>query len=307
MAAPAGSSVVLGGNPLINSYISSPPPRAESPPRSPVVPAAGSSLSSEPVPGSLPPPKELTDSFMAIGPVPPPPSQERPPLSGGVSAEKSGTTAYSSQSTAAQHSLNSPERQKDKENPGLLPANSSSSNPLLRSGSIPRPEEASRATPTPGYEDPIEVHSLAYKVAAHAYKITQHFVIRSPQIFVAITLAFVAGKSYDSEPFAWEAATFVGVASTVYCLIRPLFLILIPYSLLPRKSYAKWRNAINTSNTILLTISLTSAIWKLKIPSYQGVALWAVAFGLPHTWWLSKEYPDLDGQFPNANIEPIKT
>jgi hypothetical protein len=152
-------------------------------------------------------------------------------------------------------------------------------------------------------DDPVSAASLAYLLAQKTYKVVQHFVIRSPHMFVSISVTFYVCKFFGDEPFAWEAATFVGVASAVHCLIKPIFIMIIPYSLLPRKTYATWRTFINATNTVLITISLSTAVWGLKIPAWQGTAIWVGSFGVPYGF-LSKQYPDIDDRFPDSDKEP---
>ena len=288
LAAPAGA-------PVIRNY-----ERPASPPRAVPAAAGASSLSAEPLPCPLAPPpaKDLTESaFVDVAP----PEREREeaptarllPTEDRSNSSSPAASPTSSVLASSGLSLDSPEKTKDRSS--RAPENPPASSPPLRSGSLIMP------TPT-GEEDPIDVYSLAYRVAGKAYKIVQHFVIRSPHVFVAITATFLAFKYFNNEPFAWEAATYVGVASAVYCIIRPLFLMIIPYSQLPRKTNDFWRHAINTTNTIFITISLTSAIWGLKISAVQGTAIWGASFVVPYKL-LSKHYPDLDAQFPNSAIK----
>ncbi len=289
-AAGLESSVLAPGSAVVvRDYEQPSSPPAPLPP-----PAAASSISSAPVPGSFAsPPQGLSDSVVHLaGDRPPeagqpgtPTARLLPTEAASPSPSPSSTPAASILGSSGPHSLDSPERRA-----GPPPAQPSAISPAIRSGSL---------TPT-GDED-IEVYSMAYRVAERAYKITQHFVIRSPHVFIAITTTFLAFKYLNDEPFAWEAATYVGVASAVYCIIRPLFLMIIPYSLLPRKTHDFWRHAINTTNTIFITISLTTAVWGLKISAVQGTAIWAGSFVVPYKL-LSKHYPDLDGQFPNSLI-----
>jgi hypothetical protein len=294
MAARTGaleSSVLApAGAPVIRNY--EPPPPSPRAPASP--PAAASSLSAASLPGSLAPPHadKLDESVVFLPPTGTAPAQ-LPTEAASAAPSPAASPTSSVLGSSGAPSLNSPEKAREKPNrqPDNLPAS-----PPLKSGSI------SMRTLT-GEEDPAD--SLAYRVAGKAYKIIQHFVIRSPHVFVAITTTFLTFKYFNDEPFAWEAATYVGVASAVYCIIRPLFLMIIPYSLLPRKTNDFWRHAINTTNTILITISLTSAIWGLKISAVQGTAIWGASFVVPYKL-LSKHYPDLDAQFPNSEIKQEK-
>lgn len=297
-----GSSVLAPDGTLVIRDYEQPPssPRASS---SAPQPAAASSISAAPLPGSLvppPPASDLSDSVVCLGP-PPERKEEDQPNTRLLMEDKSNSSSPAASPTGSvlassvqSHSLDSPEKASKS---SRAPDNPPASSPPLRSGSLSMP------TPT-GEVDPVDVYSLAYRVAGKTYKIVQHFVIRSPHVFVAITTTFLTFKYFNNEPFAWEAATYVGVASAVYCIIRPLFLMIIPYSLLPRKTNDFWRHAINTTNTIFITISLTSAIWGLKISAVQGTAIWGASFVVPYKL-LSKHYPDLDAQFPNSSIKNL--
>lgn len=267
-----------------------------SPPAQPAPPplAAASSLSSA---ANAPPPAvplaknpsgEADDEFVHVGP---PPADPKP------------LTPRASLATEAASPTGSPTASCLSGSAGAAPS-SPAAPPSSALPPVSAKQLAPQPSPTPGGpdEDPVSAASLAYLLAQKTYKVVQHFVIRSPHMFVSISVTFYVCKFFGDEPYAWEAATFVGVASAVHCLIKPLFLMLIPYSLLPRKANATWRTFINATNTILITISLSTAVWGLKIPAWQGTAIWVGSFGVPYGF-LSKQYPDIDAQFPDANKE----
>ncbi|HEY5259732.1 MAG TPA: hypothetical protein VIJ46_03720, partial [Rhabdochlamydiaceae bacterium] len=84
---------------------------------------------------------------------------------------------------------------------------------------------------------------------------------------------------------------------TVYCLTRAIFLEIIPEWMLERKdTTAKWRHLMNVTYTCSITITFTSAVWKLPdLSAAQGLFFLGVSFGAPYVF-LAKLYPDIDKQ-----------
>lgn len=290
---PPGATVVTAPE-LFASYTGD-----GAPPSQPASPAADSSLSSA---ADAPPPAVslrpavapslsggADDGFVHVGPPPADPKPQTPRL-----ATEAASTPPSPTASELGSSGSSAPRPSSAPPASLLPP-------------VSAKQLAPQTSPTPGGpnmdDDPVSAASLAYLLAQKTYKVVQHFVIRSPHMFVSISVTFYVCKFFGDEPFAWEAATFVGVASAVHCLIKPIFIMIIPYSLLPRKTYATWRTFINATNTVLITISLSTAVWGLKIPAWQGTAIWVGSFGVPYGF-LSKQYPDIDDRFPDSDKEP---
>ncbi len=140
--------------------------------------------------------------------------------------------------------------------------------------------------------------ALPYKVARKAGRILQHFAIRTPHILFAMSSVYLITKYYfGQQEFAVEATTFVGTASAMYCFLKPFFLEVIPYSLLPT-TQKLWRESINLSNTIFITLTLSTAVWGLKIQAIVGTAIWAASFGVPFAL-LSSRYPPIDAHYKN--------
>ena len=142
-----------------------------------------------------------------------------------------------------------------------------------------------------------EVHlSLPNRVAKKVGRILQHFAIRTPHIFASTGSVFLITKYYFNQPaLANDAATFVGTAGAVYCLLRPFFLETIPYSILPQDNKL-WRESINVSNTVFITLTLSSAVWGLDVSAVAGTAMWAASFGVPFVV-LGTRYPAIDAYF----------
>ena len=141
-----------------------------------------------------------------------------------------------------------------------------------------------------------EEGSLPWRVAGTVGTILQHFAIRSPIVFFSLSSVYLVTNYYFNQPaLAVEAATFVGTAGAIYCLLRPFFLVTIPYKTLSdsNKKEIVWREMINTTNTVFITMTLSSAVWGLKIPALNGTAMWAGSFGAFYA--LSyKAFPNID-------------
>ncbi len=129
-------------------------------------------------------------------------------------------------------------------------------------------------------------------------RIFQRFLVRMPHTFIAIAGTFVPlYYGLGLESLAYSASTFVGVGGTVYCLVRAIFIEVIPEWMLPRNDGTKiWRRLMNVTYTGFITVIFTTAVWKLPdLSSTQGLFFFGVSFGAPYVF-LAKLYPDIDKQ-----------
>jgi hypothetical protein len=178
-----------------------------------------------------------------------------------------------------------------KTGPAVSPTGSSS--PSADSNSTPSVHTSSIDKMRYTAQYPEKEISAASFIAKKVGRVLQSVVVRSPHVYISITLTyvyFIYGK--NNESFAYEAATFVGVASTVYCFVRAAFLEL-PDWILPQNKHRFWRHLINASNTLFITLTITSAVWKLNISAIQGTAWWTLTFVAPF-YHLSQFYTNID-------------
>jgi uncharacterized membrane protein len=108
-------------------------------------------------------------------------------------------------------------------------------------------------------------------------------MIRLPHAFIAIAMVFTFCYVTGKESLAYSGATFVGVAGIVYCVVRAVFLEILPEWMMPEEKTREWRHLMNATYTAFITVTVTSTIWKLdNLTAIQGLALFAAAFGIPY-------------------------
>ena len=213
------------------------------------------------------------------------------PSNGGIGSGPSSLSPTPSSETPLRTSSSSiqgtdskpPEQGEKKEQP--VPASAS---PALA---------ASKSTDHPERHD-AHVHEQNLAVWFKVRRIGQRFLIRQPHTFVAIALTFIPlYYGFKTEGLAYSGTVFVGVGGTVYCLVRALFLEIIPNWMLPRtEKTLRWRQLMNITYTGFITVMCTTAIWKLPdIAAWQGLAFLGLTFAAPYPL-LRKWYPDIDKQ-----------
>lgn len=240
-------------------------------------------MAAKPTPGSESPRTTLVTSF-------PPTSPSSSPRvsSGGVGANGSSIAPAGAESALKPPSPTpNPDSKASEKKDAHSPAPASASPALSASKSVDQPVR---------HDAPVNEQNLA--VYAKVRRIIQRFLVRSPHTFVAIALTFIPFYVFNKESsFVYSATTFVGVGGTVYCLVRAVFLEIIPNWMLPRtdKNWV-WRHLINITYTGFITAMFTTAVWKLPdISAGQGLFILAISFGVPYPF-LSTKYPDIDKQ-----------
>ncbi|HEX4839799.1 MAG TPA: hypothetical protein VFU89_05105 [Rhabdochlamydiaceae bacterium] len=178
---------------------------------------------------------------------------------------------------------------------GPKPTEPKLSSSFTGSGSTSGSSKASSSTSKTVKEDPSpDPNSRDLTIAMRIRRAFQRFLVRCPHTFIAMGLVYYPiYYVLSQESLAYSATTFVGVGGTVYCLIRAIFLELIPNWLLPRTNETrKWRHLMNVSYTAFITVMFTSAVWKLpELSAVQGLFFFTLSFGVPYPW-LAKLYPD---------------
>ncbi len=184
----------------------------------------------------------------------------------------------------------------------LLPSDSPSNSTLAATPPLSLPAPLPATTPplksnqfNQSNEPREKEISAAYIVMKSIGRILQRVAVRSPHVHIGLFGLYIVNKIYiNDDTFAIEAAIFIGVAGTVYCIARAAILEILPEWMLPQEpKYSFWRHTILITNTICITLTLTSAVWKLKISAIQGVACWAIPHALSY-WFFSDRYPDID-------------
>jgi hypothetical protein len=171
-------------------------------------------------------------------------------------------------------------------------ASSNSHLPPLVSGESKVPESPRKVRSTPNDVE-LTANNYDAPLSMRISRTAKRIMIRLPHAFIAIASVFVvinyvAGK----ESLAYSAATFVGVAGTVYCVVRAVFLEVLPEWMMPLEKTREWRHLMNATYTAFITVIFTSAVWKLPdLSAAQGLVLFMVAFGIPYRW-LSKYYDE---------------
>jgi hypothetical protein len=162
-----------------------------------------------------------------------------------------------------------------------------------------RPNTASTIIPKSMPEEPEQHRSSSYSdvtIPTMISTIFQRFLVRMPHTFIAMTTVFVPlYYALEKENLAISATTFVGVGGTVYCMVRAIFLEVIPEWMLARNNDTKiWRRLMNVTYTCFITVMFTSAVWKLPdLSAAQGLSLLTLSFAAPYPF-LAKLYPDID-------------
>jgi hypothetical protein len=166
----------------------------------------------------------------------------------------------------------------------------------VSSGEVSRSSKAVSDPPAPSSST--DVHSSSITVPMKISRIFQRFLVRCVHTFFAIAGVFFPLYYWPGyESMAYSAATFVGVGGTVYCLVRAIFLEVIPNWMLPKTKDSRfWRHLMNATYTAFLTPMLTHAVWKLPhLSAPLGLIYLTVSFGVPYPW-LATFYPDIDQQ-----------
>jgi hypothetical protein len=164
---------------------------------------------------------------------------------------------------------------------------------------------ASRKAKSPENESSTYSSLSEVTLAMMVSNVFQRFLVRMPHTFIAMALTFVPlYYGMEKESLAISASTFVGVGGTVYCFARAFFFEAIPNWMIPRNVEGKlWRRVLNITYTVFMTVTFTTAVWKLPdISAAQGLAFLLATFGAPYIF-IAKLYPEIDKRpFPNERI-----
>lgn len=144
------------------------------------------------------------------------------------------------------------------------------------------------------------------KVTRMVSNILIRFLFRMPHTFIALGGVYcVLNYGLGKENMAYSAMTFVGVGGTAYCLVRAIFKEIIPEKMLATETNGEtYRHLLNITYTCAITVTTTSAVWKLPdLSAAQGLAFLGLFFGVPYLL-LSKLHPDSDKEpkWPDLNL-----